>query len=234
MHNVDAGLYVPARLLHDGYLSVDVFFVLSGFVMAMSYGRMFSAGTTLRGYAAFLMRRLARVYPLYIFVLSIAALVNFYVLHHHLRPNGLGRLFVLNGLMLQGWGLGYSIVGPSWSVSTELAAYLLFPVLLTLVVRSGVPIWLPATICIGVVVAAALQPTPAYVTFPRRGPLDVYWSASLWPVIRCAAEFSLGLLAFRVAVDNRTILATDGFVWAVVVIVRLRLASVRLRSGSPC
>ncbi len=215
LHNYDSVVWVPRQFLKHGYLSVDVFFVLSGFVMAMSYGRMFASGVTPRSYAAFLLRRLARVYPLYIFVLCLAAIAFLFLLQRHLHPSGALRIFVLNAVMLQGWGLGYSIIGPSWSVSTEVAAYLLFPVLLAVLVRPKMPIWLPAAFCIGIVIGAALQPTPASVTFPRQGPLDVYWSASAWPVIRCVAEFSLGLLAFRFAESNLRAPATDWFVWTV-------------------
>ncbi len=58
-----------ARLfLLRGYLAVDLFFVLSGFMMALTYQRRFSSGFRSREYFHFLYLRLARVYPLYIVV----------------------------------------------------------------------------------------------------------------------------------------------------------------------
>ena len=56
--------YAGAILKH-GYLAVDIFFVLSGFVMALSYRHLFEAGFSVRSFAGFLIRRLARVWPLY-------------------------------------------------------------------------------------------------------------------------------------------------------------------------
>ena len=55
---------VTHRLFGRGYLYVDLFFVLSGYVMALTYGSMFS--TRIRGKAlgSFFWKRLARVYPL--------------------------------------------------------------------------------------------------------------------------------------------------------------------------
>ena len=47
------------RLIPGGYLAVDLFFVLSGFVLAYAFGER-------RGWAAFMGARLKRLYPLYI------------------------------------------------------------------------------------------------------------------------------------------------------------------------
>ena len=56
-----------------GYLAVDFFFLLSGFVLAGAYGRRLASGLTPR---AFLVLRLVRLYPLYLLglLLGIAAL----------------------------------------------------------------------------------------------------------------------------------------------------------------
>src|SRR5215469_14862557 len=62
----------PDRFTHffvRSYLFVDFFFILSGFVIALSYGSMFSRGINLRDYIAFLIKRLARIYPLHIVLL---------------------------------------------------------------------------------------------------------------------------------------------------------------------
>jgi peptidoglycan/LPS O-acetylase OafA/YrhL len=61
-----------------GYLAVDLFFILSGFVLAFSYDRRLEAGMTL---AEFLRRRAIRLYPLYLLGLilgiSVATLSPF-------------------------------------------------------------------------------------------------------------------------------------------------------------
>ena len=57
-----------------GYLWVDLFFVLSGFVIALNYGHLFASGFSRTAFATFLTRRVARIYPLYLAVL-VAGLV---------------------------------------------------------------------------------------------------------------------------------------------------------------
>ena len=54
-----------ASVLGRGYLAVDLFFVLSGFVMALSYGDWFRARIGREAVGNFLLRRFARLYPLY-------------------------------------------------------------------------------------------------------------------------------------------------------------------------
>ena len=58
---------VRAFVLH-GYLAVDLFFVLSGFVMALNYQHLFEDGFSNQNYSIFLYKRLTRIYPLYIMV----------------------------------------------------------------------------------------------------------------------------------------------------------------------
>ena len=57
-------------LLKSGFLGVDLFFVLSGFVLALNYQRKFQA-VDRNAYIEFLWKRLARIYPVYIACLLI-------------------------------------------------------------------------------------------------------------------------------------------------------------------
>jgi peptidoglycan/LPS O-acetylase OafA/YrhL len=50
-------------LIAHGYLAVDLFFVLSGFVMALNYGSLFETRMSFLAYRRFLGRRIARIYP---------------------------------------------------------------------------------------------------------------------------------------------------------------------------
>src|ERR1700742_2077340 len=68
--------YGLSHLVARGYLSVDVFFVLSGFVMALNYGPMFRDRIQLSSIMTFLMRRVARLYPLYIVFLMLRLLYS--------------------------------------------------------------------------------------------------------------------------------------------------------------
>ncbi len=190
----------PTAFVQHGYMAVDLFFVLSGFVMAMSYGAMFAGEFSFRDYGTFLIRRLARIYPLYLLVtcsFGLAMMANLIDLDG-LRPP-VWRTLLANVLMIQAWGLAQSIPHPAWSISTEWAAYLIFPVLAAGVLfsRWRRSLFLCALAFVAVV-ALALAPNP-FPTLWRAGPLDVWWHGSLLPLVRCLAEFSLGLAAYRAA-----------------------------------
>jgi len=127
-------------LVADGYLGVDLFFTLSGFILAHVYLTSVEGGRF--GYGGFLKNRIARVYPMH-----LAALAAMIVLFAGASVLGAGvgspDAFKLSDLpahifMLHAWGTT-SAVGwnfPSWSISAEWAAYLLFPLVAALVVKA--------------------------------------------------------------------------------------------------
>src|SRR5438270_9371433 len=57
--------------VYKGYLAVDMFFVLSGFVITHVYKEGFARRVTSRHYRDFLKARVARIYPLHITVLLL-------------------------------------------------------------------------------------------------------------------------------------------------------------------
>ena len=68
--------YLPSRwpewlmaLTAHGYLAVDLFFILSGFVLALNYAESFR--DSLAGAAGFYRLRLARIYPLHFVMLTM-------------------------------------------------------------------------------------------------------------------------------------------------------------------
>ncbi|NNM59255.1 MAG: acyltransferase [Legionellales bacterium] len=72
-----------ANLLGHGYLMVDLFLVLSGFIIAMTYGSRFDKAVTWREYRIFLVRRIARIYPLYILTtISAGILITAHWMDH--------------------------------------------------------------------------------------------------------------------------------------------------------
>ena len=127
------------RLLLSGGRQVDIFFVLSGFILTLIYSTWFDSGITPRSYFKFLRKRLARIYPLQAFMLVlIASFVLAALLSHAQVINGLGRFnlasLLQNFLLIHAWGFDGPAGGtwnpPSWSISIEFLAYLLFPVFL--------------------------------------------------------------------------------------------------------
>jgi peptidoglycan/LPS O-acetylase OafA/YrhL len=189
-----------ARIVDHGYLAVDLFFVLSGFVMAMNYGQAFASGPWAAAYRTFLGRRIARIYPLY-----LAATVAGFILvllgwlgYEATVPVGVA--LAANLLMVQAWGIGASFDSPAWSISTEWAAYLAFPVLVT-ATAFGRPTraWISGALCVVALAGLCALGPPFAQAYNLRAPLNLngYWYAL--PVLRCIPEFTLGLLAYRLA-----------------------------------
>lgn len=116
------------HFFRQGNLAVGYFFVLSGFVMYLSY-----ADSSI-SYGSFILRRLARIWPLYAFAIVLASLYPLYqyVIHSvPLEPNFV-KAFFLNIALLQAYIPGYALTvnSPGWSLSVEMFFYLLFPFLL--------------------------------------------------------------------------------------------------------
>ena len=117
-------------LVAKGYLGVELFFVLSGFILCHVYLDSVADGGF--RYLSFLWARLARVYPLHLATLfgigamALAALAVGRVID----PNILSwSSLPANLLLVQAWGFapqaGWN--HPSWSISAEWFAYLGFP-----------------------------------------------------------------------------------------------------------
>ena len=69
LYHINPDLIAPTgagRFVGKGYLWVDLFFVLSGFLLAMNYADRFAGGWSLGAWLDFLLHRLARIYPLYL------------------------------------------------------------------------------------------------------------------------------------------------------------------------
>ncbi len=111
------------RVSNYGYLAVDVFFILSGYVLMHSHGWQFGR-VTWKATAAFWRLRWWRVYPLCL--LSVAASV---VLFRALRGDWPGLARVGESLLvLDQWARpGIGLNAPAWSLGVEVLGYLAFP-----------------------------------------------------------------------------------------------------------
>lgn len=146
-----------ADLIRHGYLGVDGFFILSGLILAWVHPEFISeSGSYWHGgglpsfrlpsarlVLRFWGKRLARIYPVHLAtIILLAAFVGGGMLLG-LAPHEPSRFgassLIQNLLLVQGWG--DSTQGnwnyPSWSVSTEWAGYLVFPILWYLVAYFG-------------------------------------------------------------------------------------------------
>lgn len=183
------GLF-PAEViavLARGYLAVDLFFILSGFVIWYNYAdRLLQGGG---GEARlFLWRRIARIWPLHAAIL-LAMLAFVAVLALTGRSLGgypLAEL-PLHLLLVQNWGFTSALSWnhPAWSISTELAAYLLFPLIVLVADWRRVPTAL--LVVIALILLAAIHTLYAVHGYAALG--DGIERLGLW---RCLASFMLG------------------------------------------
>jgi peptidoglycan/LPS O-acetylase OafA/YrhL len=127
-----------------GYLGVDVFFLLSGFILSYAYRSWFADGLRRSKLYDFAVARVARLYPLHLFALALMILA-WWAGHRffHVTPNNEESYTVpavfANLFLVQEWFRLGSPNPVSWSISVELASYLIFPFAITLTAR--MPKW---------------------------------------------------------------------------------------------
>jgi peptidoglycan/LPS O-acetylase OafA/YrhL len=121
--------------LPKAYLAVDLFFVLSGFVIAHAYGRGLATGMTIR---EFCLVRLIRLYPLYAVATVLAVSQGLLLLSLGYGPpiaaggrelllsSATAILFLPTPPSWSGWPLLYPLDSPAWSLFWELAVNLLY------------------------------------------------------------------------------------------------------------
>ncbi|MFN7056812.1 acyltransferase family protein [Hyphomonas sp.] len=169
----------------SGYLVVDVFFMLSGFVLAHAFFD--RPEFRFRDYAA---KRIFRLWPLHMATLMAFAVLMLW----NADPVSL-KGFALNAMMLHNVGVGdLSMVGfnyPSWSISVEFVSNLVIGALLIAVPGRWLGNVMLAGICI---VSAAIL----FATVPHldRQLQNVFGGVNTG-LLRGFVSFPLGILAYR-------------------------------------
>ena len=186
-HIHGGGPLFDSALVRSGWLWVDFFFVLSGFVIAASYGERLVSGFAVR---RFMLLRLGRIYPLHIAVLALYLCIE--LLRLIFQPDGwsanppfAGRrsaeLLLASTLLIQTFLATPSAWNPqSWSIAVEVWLYLAAALLW----RSlGGRAWIVALVA--AVAAGFLILTQ--VTLP----------VLTWGVLRGIAGFGLGIACWH-------------------------------------
>lgn len=192
---------VIGNIVGSGYIGVDLFFILSGFILTYTY---YGAGD--RGQLRlwpFYVARLARVYPVYVLGLLIS--LPFFLARGHqegLAPAALSAAAAQTVLLVQAWRVPPLTLwnGPGWSLSVELLFYVSFPFLIRWlrnvrpdrVAAVGLAAW-----------AGALLPPLWYVVLQPDGHAidvhaEVFWLSTIKfnPLLHLP-EFVLGAVAGR-------------------------------------
>ena len=182
-------------VLSRGALAVDLFFIMSGFVMALSYGPAFRDGVTPRRFFRFIALRLGRVYPLHILILLL-----FISVPVALAVTGRPPLdaqfpldyFIQSVFLVQASGFFHSLAWnlPAWSISTEMMFYLLCPFIMVGAARGllGIGAHLVVMACVLVLLAVVGILADGLTNGIER-----------YGVFRCILECTLGVLLFRSA-----------------------------------
>jgi peptidoglycan/LPS O-acetylase OafA/YrhL len=191
------------HVFHKGYLAVDMFFMLSGFVLTHVYHRQFlnDVGGNYRG---FVVARFARIYPLHLLILLLFVLTAIaanwkgaapVASLDHVPLQGpesvlafFANIFLVQGLSASKLSWNY----PSWSISVEFMAYLLFPFVLPLIWR--------ANAIAKLMLAGLFVGLLGLLAYIAQGDFD-QWDGPI-VLLRCFPEFMLGTLlycAFRSA-----------------------------------
>jgi len=183
-----------SRFFMNGALMVDFFFVLSGFVIFHSYGDRLSS---FRDFGRFLWLRLGRLYPLHFAFLLVFAAIEAVKYFAQVRfgivadkpaftVNGVNA-FVQNLFLVHALSFSAPLTFnyPSWSISVEFYAYVLFGLVL-IVVGRGVQFLLAACAIVALSAAVLLL----------GGQFSLADSGNGWAFFRCCGGFFLGVLTY--------------------------------------
>lgn len=182
------------QFLAMGRFGVDLFFILSGFVLAHVYLNARETGRF--DFTRFLVARFARIWPLHMAVILFLVLVWF--MAEMLAVPFEAERFAIedlpaNILMVHAWGFAPdpSWNGPSWSISAEWFAYLAFPAYLMAAMAFRTRPWVLLVIAIALFF---LLDQVHLALFGETLPM----ATERFGVIRIIPEFLIGVALFNV------------------------------------
>jgi len=135
IHHFGSDLFpfsLSKNIFHGGNIAVSYFFVLSGFVLFISYNRVVIS------YADYFKRRIGRIVPVYL--LALALMICFFTLYKNYTLDGkASKEIFLSMFFLQAYVPSYPLVlnSPAWTISVEMFFYILFPFFLLLLNKNA-------------------------------------------------------------------------------------------------
>lgn len=182
------------NVVAKGYLGVELFFILSGFILSHVY--LAAHGEKRFQYGSFLWARIARVYPLHIATLVGVGVLALGALAAGVSVNGnilSWASLPANLLMVHAWGFapeaGWN--HPSWSISAEWFAYLSFPAFAFVA-------WRLRERPILAVAGAVVFLVGLYAAFETLAGFPLTRATILWGALRIVPCFALGCALYLV------------------------------------
>jgi len=188
---------LPFDVVDVGTHGVDLFFVISGFVLSYpTLAKLHSAGAATFDVAGFFARRVVRIVPPYWAALGVMAIAATLLTHAHIPlPSGVNpprsvidivrQMFFIqqagSGIHRAAW-----VVDLFWSLQVELAWYLSFPLVLWLWVRARVWFWITAAL--PNFVALFIAPGPGNLLHSAVLPLTLMWLPFMLGVVAADAH----------------------------------------------
>ncbi len=201
------GLPTPA-IVAKGYLGVELFFTLSGFILCHVYLEQVEARTF--RYGGFLWARLARIYPMHLASIGLIGVMGFAALAagKPVDANAVSlSVLPANLLLVQAWGFA-PVSGwnhSSWSISAEWFAYLAFPAFAAAALALKDRPRLAVALAIGFVAGL-------YAIFQRLTGQSLTHATIAWGALRIVPCFAFGCAAYLVWRAN--LVRSGALAWA--------------------
>ena len=201
----DLGALLPRTstgIFSQGYLWVDFFFLLSGFIIAHVYGARLQAENKPAAIKEYLWARFARIYPLHLFTLLLLILSTPLVAYFfpqvvdgswktYFTVSAIPSQLLFTNAMNQHIYLSWNMV--SWSIGAEWWTYVAALVLVIGLWKK--PVWL----ILSVVALALIGLCLLVYLLPGRN-LDITFN---YGFLRCLFEFIIGLGVYQFYIKNR-------------------------------
>lgn len=190
------GLQVNPGLAASGYLAVDFFFALSGFVLALAYQDRLAEGLSVR---RFMLQRTIRLYPLFLIGLafgSIKAIGQILLQDSTALPlPALLLTLITSPLMLPTPGANlvsiFPLNTPAWS--------LFFEMIISLAFGAALFRWRNTSLALAAAIAAMLLLPGIFSHDGRVAGLGTSWPDFAYGFPRVFFSFLMGVLIFRIS-----------------------------------
>jgi len=196
------GKFIPPA----SYLAVDLFFVLSGFVIAYSYEKRLDSGMTTK---LFFIIRLVRLYPLYLLgtLISCAVALTWSLIHQEIGSNlaivirsfpfAIAMLPTPTWISGQSYGDLYPLNVPAWSLFCE--------IIVNLTYGFSYKYWSTRNIIAAMIISAALMLSIHWFDVRQGwGAGGFNWLSMPFGLFRVFYSFPAGVLIYRLVYQRQS------------------------------